>query len=179
MTNQKLIDQAKENAQKWLDNFRPDGNPDMDKIREVLEARTFNGEPVDAIVVRTPEEASAAIKEYVKKNVPKEEQANILSNVHDCIWDYYYMAFYESACSVLENRDFPEAEFIYQSLYPAFEAGLGWIVNLGGLVVGVCLPEAYRDDQMRIHKENGPAQRMVNSNPTSDMHAATSIATHA
>lgn len=156
-TNQKLIDKAKANGQKWLDNFRPNGQPDMDVITSVLNARTFNGEPVTAVVVKSPGEATAVIKQYITKHVPKDKQEEIISNVHNCIWDYYYMAFYESACSILEDKDFPQAEFIYQSLLPAFTAGLGWIVNLGGFIVGICLPEAHQDDQSLIHKETGPA----------------------
>ena len=150
-----IIENAKKHAQKWLDAFSLDGNPNTDKILEVLSNRTFKGEKVEAYVAKSPEEAIEILTKCAegKDNDVKE----VIRNAYSCIWDYYLMAFYESSCAQLPNKDFEGAEFIYQSLLPAFEAGLGYLINLGPLIVGVCLPEAYRDDQFRIHKENGPA----------------------
>jgi len=159
--DQKLFDRALEVANIWGDKFNPDGNPDVDKIQEILSARTFEGKQVEAYTARDPDDALDFLKNWAKKAVAGgEDKAEIeaaMKNVNSCIWDYYLMAFYESACSVLENKDFEGAEFIYQSLRPAFEAGLGYLINLGPLIVGVCLPEAHFDDQRRIHRATGPA----------------------
>jgi len=74
----------------------------------------------------------------------------------ECVWDYYLMAFYECAC----HRLCTPTEYMLQgSLLPAFRAGLGHLIQMGGLVVGVPLPEAHRDDRMRLHCETGPAIR--------------------
>jgi len=152
---QLILDNAAKEADKWIEAFNPDGKPNMEKIQEVLDARTFQGEPVKAYVVRSPKEAVDLLSEIAE--TVDDEGKKVISNAHLCIWDYYLMAFYESAYSQVKDCDFPEAEFIYQSLFPAFEAGLGYVITLGELIIGVCLPEAYRDDQNRIHRETGPA----------------------
>lgn len=153
---QKILERASQEASKWVAAFNPNVSPDVDKIQAILDKRTFQGQPVKAYVVHSSEEAANLLREIYKtadKNGKK-----VISNAHLCIWDYYLMAFYESACHQLENKDFPGAEFIYQSLFPAFEAGLGHLIALGELIIGICLPTtAHRDDQMRIHCEKGPA----------------------
>lgn len=166
--HKKILEDAKNSAQEWLDSFVTDGNPDVEEIQRHLDKRVFEGKPVTALVARSPEEATAAMRAWVNEQIEnsdselteKEKEKfinNLFNRSSDCIWDYYFMAFYESACKNLPNKDFDGAEFIYQSFLPAFKAGLGYIINLGPLIIGVCLPEAHRDDQGRIHKHDGPA----------------------
>lgn len=163
-----VIENARKNAQMWVDAFKPNGNPDREAIMACLEKRTYNGKPVEALLAGTPDEAVGLINDWVDKKLeqipagPKRDAAKCemreqLRNAHNCIWDYYLMAFYESACKDLPNKDFEYAEFIYQSLFPAFEAGLGYLINLGELIVGVCLPEAHMDESGRLHNPHGPA----------------------
>lgn len=162
--NQALCDKAFERAQVWIDNFRPHGKPDIDKIQSILSKRTFKGELVEARVAKCPEEALNIIINWAKKAIEdgadgadEKEVREEINNAYVCIWDYYLMSFYESACSILKEKEFPGSEFIYQSLLPAFNAGLGYLINLGPLIIGVCLPEGHVDDEKRIHKGNGPA----------------------
>jgi hypothetical protein len=162
MDNQKILDKAKKLGDVWLKSFKHDGKVDIQKIQEILNARTFNGQPVKAFVARTPKEASIFLLNFVKENIKdkreKKEAIKVIQNSYSCIWDYYLMAFYESAILAIDEKsEFPGSEFIFQSLLPAFQAGLGYLINLGELVVGVCIPEAYVDNQNRLHKVNGPA----------------------
>lgn len=168
-----IIKNALKIGQKYLDNFRPDGNPDKEKIRQELCKRTFEGEPVYALVVDSPDEVMGAIREgayhlyYTEyksngdtdrkaKKKAKESTEKIMRELrpHDCIWDYYMMAFYHAAYSQCPDQSH---EFGRQDFFEAFCAGLGFYINLGSLGIGVCLPEAHTDDQNRIHRENGPA----------------------
>jgi hypothetical protein len=75
----------------------------------------------------------------------------------ECIWDYYSMAFWDSAFSALpvENRHelFKNNSFSSE----AYKHGLGYIIRLGALQIGVLRPEAYRDENLQIHREDGPA----------------------
>ncbi len=70
-----------------------------------------------------------------------------------CLWEYYRMAFYESAMQASGLSHY----LTDQSLLPAFTAGVGHIVNLGTLVVGVLQAEAHTDERMLLHRESGPA----------------------
>lgn len=150
-----IFEQAKNEADKWINALNLSGKADINKIQEVLNKRTFEGKPVTAVVVRSPQEAFDVLKDLYNKSNKKNRV--IIKQANLCIWDYYIMAFYESACSVLPNKEFEGAEFIYQSLFPAFEAGLGYLIGLGEFVVGVCLPQAFIDEENRIHCANGPA----------------------
>jgi hypothetical protein len=98
-----------------------------------------------------------ALKQRLLTMTPDEE-ATVAAKVkelrpHDCVWDYYWMAFYESACGQLQD----EPEFTRRSLFACFRAGMGYLVNLGSLKIGVCLPEAHVDDRRRLHRAGGPA----------------------
>lgn len=167
--NQKsILENAKNYAQEWLNSFVTDGKPNVKEIKKNLDSRTFNGEPVTAFVAKSPKEATEVLiswaEDQIKENkivLSKKKKEDYIremfKDVHNCIWDYYLMALYESACKDLPNKDFEGSEFIYQSLLPAFKAGLGYVINLGPLIVGVCLPEAYMDEQRQIHRHDGPA----------------------
>lgn len=163
-----ILEDAKRNAQEWLDSFKTDGKPNVEEIQKHLNDRVFEGKPVTALVAKSPKEAIEVMRSWAEEQIRNSDMVltetekkdyinNLFKDSYNCIWDYYLMAFYESACKNLPNKDFEGAEFIYQSLLPAFKAGLGYIINLGPLIVGVCLPEAHRDDQARIHKHDGPA----------------------
>jgi hypothetical protein len=155
-------EQVEERSVKWLAAFQPSTKkPNKDIILSELQKRTFEGNPVLAYVVDSPTDALEALRKGVSQILSTQDEAKIDKVIKDntpwlCIWDYYSMAFYETAYSFLsENKR--DNEFILQSLFPAFEAGLGFIINFGSLIVGVCLPEAYRDENNRIHRSDGPA----------------------
>lgn len=160
MNEDEIFQQAKAEGEKWIAalNFSSDG--DVDAVQKCLDARVFEGNPVKAYVVRSPKEASDLLLRLVEE-APAEKQKeymNVVKDAHNCIWDYYLMAFYESACSVLPNKDFPHAEFIYQSLFPAFQNGLKYFINLGPVIVGVMGPRVKFDEAGRIHCQDGPAE---------------------
>jgi hypothetical protein len=162
LSEQEILDQAKKMADVWIQNLNLTGKPNKEKILEVLSARTYKGKPVKAVVVESPKEAVECLKKFYEEEVPEEhkkEARKVLSNAYNCIWDYYLMAFYETFFHFLPNKDFPEAEFIRQSLFPAFKEGLGFVILLGQLNVGVTLPEAHLDDERRLHSPIGPALR--------------------
>jgi len=158
MDSKKVLDNAAKIGQKYLDAFHLDGKHDKEVIAKELNARTFEGEPVYALVVDSPDDVYDAIKEGLNhllngnKKAVKEKMAEL--DPCGCIWDYYLMAFYDAAYSQCHDQS---DEFGRQSFFEAFKAGLGFYINLGNLAIGVCLPEAHRDDQNRIHRENGPA----------------------
>lgn len=155
---QAIIEETKRQGQKWLDAKDLSGKPDIDKIQACLDSRTFEGEPVMAVVVRSPKEAVAWLKEFEKTEDGQDpHNREVIKNAYLCVWNYYLMAFYESSCSILPDKNFEGSEFIYQSLFPAYEAGLGFLICLGPLVIGVCMPEAHLDEDARIHRESGPA----------------------
>src|SRR3990167_614283 len=147
-------------AEQYLKAFNLTGkNRNKEKVLEALQKRTFNGQSILTYVVDSPNEVANVLLDGVKKLCPsldKEELINKIKSlqVHQCIWDYYLMAFYDSTYSQVPEKSI---EFGAQSFYEAFESGLGFYINLGSLAIGVMLPEAYRDEQMRIHRSNGPA----------------------
>lgn len=76
-----------------------------------------------------------------------------VSSVARVQYDYYSMAYWESAAEAWEIKDY----LTDQSFFEAYRAGLAFVVNLGGLMIGVCMPEAHRDDEFRLHNPTGPA----------------------
>lgn len=82
-----------------------------------------------------------------------DEARGVLNNAYRCIWDYYWMAFYESAMQASGLSHY----LTDQTLLPAFQAGIGFVINLGSLMVGVQLPEATLDERQLLHNETGPA----------------------
>lgn len=160
LDQEKILKEAEILGQKWVDAFKPDGNANVEAIQEVLSKRVFQGEPVTAFTVRSPQETVDLLRKLYDE-APKEDKDHlrgIFSRAHECIWDYWSMAFYETTCSFLPKKDFGDAsEMIYQSLKPAFDEGLGYVIMLGSLIIGVCLPEIHRDGERRIHRPDGPA----------------------
>jgi hypothetical protein len=152
---QELLDSAKQYAQRWLDGFSIDGSKyNADAVLNILSTRTFNGELVEAEVVGSPTEAIDALKRLTTRIENPEE----VKKANQCLWDYYDMAFYESAYSVLPDKDaLPCKEFFEQSLFEAFKNGLGFLINLGPYVLGVMRPIAYLDDNRALHRMGGPA----------------------
>lgn len=145
--NQDVIEKAKAIGQKYLDCFNLTGNYDLKRIAKALEGRTHNGKPVEIVVVASLDEAVEVIK--------KDPRMKGLSP-WNCIWDYYLMAIYDALYSQCPDQSH---EFGRQSFYEAFKEGLGYYINLGSFAVAIARPEAYRDPQMRIHREDGPAIR--------------------
>jgi hypothetical protein len=165
LNEQAILDQAKTMADVWIQNLNLTGKPNKEKILEVLSARTYKGKPVTAVVVESPKEAVEYLKKFYEE-VPEEHKAHakkVFASAHNCIWDYYLMALYETFFHFLPNKDFPEAEFISQSLFPAFKEGLGFVILLGQLNIGVTLPEAHLDEERRLHNPIGPALRYKDS----------------
>lgn len=152
-----LLERAKIEAQRWIDRFSLDGGRyNKDKIQAVLASRVFEGVPVRTEVAGSPDEAVMMLERLAKN--PEVENLEAIDQAHLCLWDYYEMAFYESAYSVLPNKDkFPCRAFFDQTLLEAFEAGLGFLVNLGPYILGVMRPVVYRDENMQLHNEFGPA----------------------
>jgi len=159
LDSQKILDNAKLEGDKWLEAFSLNMKPDREKIKAELSKRTFDGKPVVVRVVDSPAGVIPAVKELIQlgeENLTEVEISERLSelNLLGYIWDYYLMAFYGSAYKQCPDQSH---EFGRQSFLEAFRAGLRFIINLGPAIVGVCLPEAYRDDQLRIHRQDGPA----------------------
>lgn len=155
----KLLENAKKMGEVWVESFNPDGNVDREKILEELGKRTFEGKPVYADLVDSPSEIKAAIEKAILQLEGKLSKKELQSRIKelrpwDCIWDYYQMAFYSIAYSQCPDQ---EHEFGRQSFLEAFKAGLGFVITLGPALIGVCLPEAHRDENMRIHRATGPA----------------------
>lgn len=156
MSDSHLENTKKEGAE-WLAVFDITTTKDLAEIQRRL-AAVHDDKLV--IVVRSPAEAKDAIRRGVSQILnkpvddPEVEKKLKELNPKECIWDYYMMAVYESACGTLGDK---EPEFTKRSLFPAFQAGLGFIINLGSLLIGVALPIAKRDEEMRIHSETGPA----------------------
>ena len=163
-TEEQILKDASEEAKLWVDNFTLDGKYDGKAVLEQLAKRTYKSQPVYAMVVDGPDEAAQAVEEGVadimgldlsKKKDAKKVKEKIKELRPDlCVWDYYLMAFYESAYHQLPEQN---DEFMNQSLFEAYKAGLGHLINLGGFIVGVLRPEAYRDAELRLHREDGPA----------------------
>jgi len=155
INEQQILKNAEKQSELWKAAINFDGKPNVSAIKKILNKRTYQEKPIKSYVVKSKNEAITLIQDLYKNETP--ENQKVLKKAYLCIWDYYLMAYYESACSQLPNRDFTEAEFIYQSLLPAFKLGLGYLILLGPVNIGICLPEAHCDDQQRIHRENGPA----------------------
>lgn len=77
----------------------------------------------------------------------------VIAEAYDCVWDYYWMAFYESAMQANEIPFY----LTDQTLLPAFRAGVGFIINLGSVMVGLKMPEVKLDERELLHCEDGPA----------------------
>lgn len=156
--SKKVLAEAAKIGQKYLDAFHLDGKHDINVITAGLNKRTFEGEPVYAIVVESPDDVYPAIKKGLHhllkgdKKLIKETLASL--DPCGCIWDYYLMAFYDAAYSQCPDQS---DEFGRQSFYNEFEAGLGFYINFGNFAIGVCLPKVHQDNQNRIHCESGPA----------------------
>jgi hypothetical protein len=156
-SQEEILEIAKGLTKKWVDAVDFCGVRDEDTVLAELSKRTFEGEPVLALVASCPKEAVKKLKEGAAQILGTDDPdkiAEAIKDAYQCKWDYYYMAFYECAMEAAEiNHPFTD-----QSFFPAVKAGLGHIVNLGGLIVGVMLPElAVRDENGRIHCETGPA----------------------
>lgn len=144
----KVLKNAKLMGKKWLKAFKLDGKADKEKILSELSKRTFKGKPVEAVVVDSPEEAVKVLKDTIPSATLKKLEP------WNCIWDYYSMAFYNCAYSQCPDQS---DEFGRQSFFEAFKAGLGFVINLGGFMVGVCLPEAHKTKANKLHRKDGPA----------------------
>ncbi len=178
-TQEEILERAKGFAQQWIDSIRFDGKHDLGAIQNVLANRLGpppegddNG-PRNQCVTRTvdsPLKVQAALRDSLKEvvesdklHVPdgstKEKEINKITEsfgeANRCVWDYYLMAFYESAMQAAGLNHY----FTDQSLLPAFQNGLGYVVNYGDVLVGVTLPEAKFDDRDNLHSEAGPALR--------------------
>lgn len=114
-------------------------HPGIDGCRELFNVVAKNSKNVEKIKATTEAELVQVARDLQPYN---------------CIWDYYLTAFWDSAYQAFEKK---EIEFADQSLLEAYKLGLGYMINLGNLLVTITRPEAYRDDQLRLHRENGPA----------------------
>lgn len=155
-TDTEILNAAKLEARLWVDGFAPNGEFDIPGIQSILEKRkSEHGEAVSVYMFRSPTELNASIDDIINKHATSpEEAAEVRKNAHRCVWDYYLMAFYESAYHQLEVQDH---WFMKESLFPAYELGLGWLVNLDTVLLGVTLPLAHLDEDGRLHWEDGPA----------------------
>lgn len=168
----RVLEAASKEAQRWLNAFSLDGKYNKAAVLEELQKRHYKNESVVVRVVDSPKEAIEAVLDGAKEAMGVEEldkeTLNKLKESYSCIWDYYDMAFYESAYSQLPDKSKlseEDQEFFEQSLFTPFKYGLGFLINLGSLLIGVMRPEAYRDDDLRIHRETGPAIIWGNEKP--------------
>jgi hypothetical protein len=82
------------------------------------------------------------------------EVKTALRSAYMCLWDYYDMAFCESIYMHLPKK---EHEFLDYPMFPAYKEGLGFVINLGSLIVGIVLPETHRNEQNQLHNPSAPA----------------------
>jgi len=152
----KVLADAKAEAEDWIASFNANRYrvPDAATIRAELQ-KVYP----DCLVYgcNTPKEANELVYQGVAKitgltgDALAAKVAELKPN--ECIWGYYWMCFYECACGQLPD----EPQFTKNSLRAAFDAGLGYLINLGSLKVGVGRPAMWIDDQTRLHREDGPA----------------------
>lgn len=153
MDEEKVLSAAKAEAQRWIDGIKFDGKYDADKIIACLQ---IHHPKAKIQVVPGPKYVMAAIMDQAKVEYgDKAEEAVKELRPHECIWDWYCEAWYASAYAS-DEVERPEW-FSHGSRYDAFVAGLGFMVNLDTLIVCVPRPEAYRDEQLRLHRADGPA----------------------
>ena len=164
MTKEKqaqILENAKKQADKYVASFDLSGKKrNKQTVQRDLNKRTHEGQPVHAIVVDSPDDVAGALVKGLLYFYPDATKKQLGEKVKElspqsCVWDYYLMAFYDCAYSQVPSNK--ENEFGRQSFFESFINGLGFYINLGVLGIGVMMPEAYRDDQKRIHRADGPA----------------------
>ena len=152
--DESIIEPSIAEAKKWVAAFDTSKCGDMEAI-----AKRFNQRGKTFICVPGPDHVIHAIIFYLKTfdKVDDEDIPEIVEKLepHKCIWDYYLFAFYESAFSQLDEED--KHEFVRDSFFEMFKAGLGHIVNLGDLIIGIPLPKAVINQNDQLHCEDGPA----------------------
>lgn len=157
LTEEQIFAKARELGDEWLSTFDVTGDYSLDAIEAALQNRTGpNGEDVKIYVARDPAQAVELLNVGAAENrgtLTDEEVATELSNAHNCVWDYYWMAFYESAAQAAGIDNY----MTNQTLLPAFQVGLGYLINMGNFMVAVARPEAHLDPDRELHSETGPA----------------------
>lgn len=147
INSEEVLNNAKLIGDQYLKAFDCTGDYDLKKIKKALEGRIHEGHPVEIVVVKSPDEAIKVIKKKI-------EETGAQVNPYNCIWDYYLMAFYHAAYAQCPDQSH---EFGRQNFLEAFKNGLGFYINLGNFAVAITRPMAKRDDQLRIHCQDGPA----------------------
>ena len=146
---QELVKKAQKNSEKWIASLKTDGNPNVEEIQKILNIRTFEGKPVTAYVTRSPWEAVEVLKNVLAKEEMKKLKLSSKEAISNwmkerikelqpwaAIWDYWDMAYSECIYYNLP-QEYQEVEFLNQSLFQAFEHGLGFLINLSELVIGI------------------------------------------
>jgi hypothetical protein len=145
-------------ADKWLEIIDFTGKAELPKIKKELKKIRYKGKQPHVEVTDDIAEVPSLIRKGAKAlygAAAEEELSKVFPE--NTIWDYYFMAFYDVAFKQVPEKNF---EFMQHSLFDACRYGLGFLVNLGPLLVGLSRPEAHReriDGVLRIHKEDGPA----------------------
>jgi len=159
---------ARTTAKKWLKYLKFDGKPDITKIQKILNKRTHEGNKVTAFVARSPFEVikildKCLLEETIELGIvdPKAQRKYIKSRTIElkptkCIWDYSDMAQCETTYKLLPKK-YQKIEFLDQSLFPAFKAGLMCVFNFSELLIGLCLPKICMDKDRKYHNTRGPA----------------------
>lgn len=158
---QKVLLGAQAEGQRWLEAFRTDGICNLEAIQSELSKRRHEGQPVLALIARGPKEVRSKLLEGMQILFGSKEKSQFTKKLKDlevwnCIWDYYLMAFYESAYHQLPEEQ-QKHQFMEHSLFVAFSHGLGFLINLGSLIIGVTLPKIQQDAERRLHSAQGPA----------------------
>ena len=153
MNNDKILNNAKEMGEKWLDTITFNGTGNSDKVKTILSKRTFNGKPITTYVVNSCKEAVKLVHQLINNSDLNAKQKKELQP-WSCIWDYYDMAFWDCAYSQCPDQSH---EFGSQSFLEACKHGLGYYINLGSVAIGIMRPEAHVDMEQRIHNPQGPA----------------------
>lgn len=142
-----MLDKAKELGQKWLDAFSVSPEQyDAEKALTALQAWCdARGKGEKAHIVANHKEA----KKLIARIAPDK-----IHMAKECFWDYYLMAFYESAmgASGLDH------EFTRHSLFESYKAGMFHLLMLGEHQIGVMRPkQVFRGEGNRLHNASGPA----------------------
>lgn len=152
-----ILEKAKQLGDEWISKQSYTGNYDLNAIHKHLVKRTHEVKSVLTFVVKDPDEAVKALA-FVASLFPEEKDIKKkFENAYQCVWDYYLQAFYCCSYQATKGEIQNPIEFAEFDFAPAFEAGLGFLINLGSVAIGVARPEAHRDDQFRLHNENGPS----------------------
>lgn len=162
-----IIERSKSYSEKWIKAFNDTKNGlvphNQATALACLKDRDYEGKPVRAYIVSNPKKIVDICKQEIALDRASDPNAygadkspdQIIKdlNIPSCVYDFYMIAFWDSCYSQIEDKH----PFLKKSLFPAFEAGMWYLVNLGEVIIGVMAPKVWTDANNRLHRQDGPA----------------------